>query len=288
MRTMASHLAPPPRRVPLSLAIVNFFNGFAQIGWVVFGFGMIFFWAFAGNADFSVLTLRGELAETAGKVVRVDATGASEGHQTIMENHYEFSVAGRTFSGKSYLTGGGPAVGDLVKIQYKPDNPLRSRIAGMRTAPFSAWLSLITIFPLIGFLVLYFATRSGVKRNHVLRTGVLTTGTLVGKEPTNMTVNKRRVWELTFEFTARDGRKCEAKAHSTDTERLEDEEHEALLYDPENPEKAWVLDEAPARPKVGPDGQLEGRPVAALFALILPALVIGGHGLVLLFKLGLM
>lgn len=278
---------PPPRPVPLSLTVVNFFNGAAQIGWFVFGFGMIFFWAFAGNADFSAITFRGAIAEATGKVTRVADTGASQNEQTVYAHHYEFSVAGERFSGKSYTSGGGPAVGDEVTIEYKESNPQRSRIAGARMAQFGPWAAIVTIFPLIGFVVLYFATRMGVRRNHVLRTGLFTTGTLVGKEPTNMTVNKRRVWELTFEFTDRTGRKCEAKAHSSDTDRLEDEAQEPLLYDPDDPTKAYVLDEAPARPKLDPDGQLEGRPIAAIFALIIPGLVIVGHGLLLMIKVGL-
>lgn len=275
---------PPPRPVPLTLTLVNFFNGAAQIGWAIFGFGMIFFWAFAGNADFSALTFRGAIAQTTGKVTRVAETGASENHRAIQANHYEFSVAGERFSGKSYSSGGGPAVGDEVTVEYKEGNPRRSRIAGERMAQFGPRAAIVTIFPLIGFLILYFSTRSGIKRNYLLREGLLTTGKLVAIEPTNMTVNKRRVMELTFEFTDRSGRKCEAKAHSTDTSRLEDEPEEPLLYDPNDPTKAYLLDEAPARPKLGPDGQLEGRPVAAALALILPGLVIAGHALVLLIK----
>jgi hypothetical protein len=33
---------PPPRRVVFSLVVANMFNGIGQIGWDVFGFGMIF------------------------------------------------------------------------------------------------------------------------------------------------------------------------------------------------------------------------------------------------------
>ena len=46
--------------------------------------------------------------------------------------------------------------------------------------------------------------------------GILTTGKFVSREPTNMTVNKQRVWEVTFEFTDRNGQRHEAKARSTD------------------------------------------------------------------------
>ena len=282
---MPTHFTAPPRHVPLSLAVLNVFNGISQIGWFVFGFGMIFFWAFVGNADFSFVTFRGDIAEGVGKVTAVEATGASENDTQIMANHYEYSVAGQRFTGTSYTKGGGATAGEEVKIQYAAANPARSRIAGMRTGQFGPFVMFVTIFPLIGFVILYFAMKSGIKRSHLLRNGIFTTGTLIDKEPTNVTVNDRRVYELTFEFTARDGRKAQAKARSTDTSRLEDEHAEPLLYDPDDPSRAYVLDEAPARPEIDGTGALVGRPMAAMLSMILPAIVIGAHALYFYFKL---
>jgi len=69
-------------------------------------------------------------------------------------------------------------------------------------------------------------------------------------------------------------------------ERLTDEREEPLLYDPENPDDAVMLDEAPSRPRFDESGALVARPVAALLAMILPALVIAVNTLVLLVKLG--
>lgn len=274
---LPTHFTTPPRRVPLSLAIVSAIGGLAQIGWFVFGFGMIFFWAFAGNADLSVLTFRGVLAQTEGLITSTQPTGASEGEQPVVANHYEYSVAGRRMSGTSYTLGSSAATGEKVTVEYKPDDPLTSRVEGMRRGQFGPVVLLVTIFPLIGLLIIYFSTRSGLRRAHLLRNGVFTTGKLVSREATNMTVNKRRVYELTFAFATRDGRRSEAKARSTDPSTLEDEESEPLLYDPEQPERVYVLDEVPARPQLDGTGELVGRPIAALFSLILPALVIGAH-----------
>ena len=144
---MPTHFAAAPRHVPLSLAVLNVFNGFSQIGWFVFGFGMIFFWAFAGNADFSFITFRGNVAEVAGKVTSVESTGASENDTSIMANHYEYSVAGQRFTGTSYTKGGAASAGEEVKVQYSPGNPARSRIAGMRTGQFGPFVLFVTIFP---------------------------------------------------------------------------------------------------------------------------------------------
>jgi hypothetical protein len=282
MHDMPMHFAAPPRSVPLSLRVLNFFNGAAQLGWAVFGFGMLFFWIFGAQADFSFATFHVD-GETRGRVTRVEDTAASENESRVRAHHYEYSVAGRTLTGVSYATGGGASEGQEVPVEYDEGTPERSRIAGMRRKLFGPWAAFVVIFPAIGAAILYFATTSGVHRNHLLREGILTTGKFVSREPTNVTVNKRRVWEVTFEFTDRNGQRHEAKARSTDTSRLQDDAREPLLYDPNDPEKAYVLDEAPARPKFE-HGELTGRPLAALLSLLVPGLVIGAHVMLVVTK----
>ncbi len=274
----------PPRRVPLSLRIVNAFNMWAQIGWGVFGFGMIFFWVFAGNADFSFATFRNP-GRTNGRVTNVESTGASENKQTIRAAHYQFSIAGELFEGKSYSTGSTPSEGDVVTIEYDEDNPARSRIEGMRRAMFGPWAAIVAIFPAIGLIFLIPGMRTGIKRNRVLRDGILTTGTPIDRRPTNITINNRPLWEVVYEFHDRNGQRRECCARAVDTTRLTDEPSEALLYDPTDPTKAYVIDEAPARPTFDANGDMEGRPMAALFASILPGIVIGAHLLMVYAKL---
>lgn len=274
----------PPRRVPLSLRIVNFFNGGAQIGWLVLGFGMIFFWVFGGNADFSFATFRDVTGRATGRVTRVENTGASENDQEISASHYEYSVAGEWFQGKSYTTGGAPAQGEEVTIEYDEDSPARSRIAGMRRGMFGPWAAIVAIFPAVGLAVLLPFTLKGRRRNRLLREGILTTGTMIDRRPTNITINDQPLWEVVFEFHDRNGQRRECSARATDTTRLEDEPHEALLYDPDDPSKACAVDETPSRPTLDPNGELEGRPLAAAIALIIPGIVVGAHALAFAIK----
>lgn len=283
---MPMQFTPPPRRVPLSLVLTNLFGPFAQVGWLVFGFGMVFVWAFVANADYSFVTFRGDVMRAVGRVTRTRETDSSENRQRIVANYYQYSVAGRTFEGISYSKGQSVSTGEQVNVEYKPDAPERSRIQGMRVAPFSAVVTLVLLFPLIGLAFIIGSTKGGLKRNRLLRDGVLTTGVLKGTEPTNVTVNNRRVYAMTFEFTTLDGRVAQTVANTSFTERLEDEAREPLLYDRDDPSRAYLLDEAPSRPQLDGTGELRGRPIAALLAVILPLLVIAGHGLVLLIKLG--
>ena len=278
------HIGSPPRRVPLSLQVVNFFNAFSQVGWLLFGFGMIFFWFFTLNADFSFVTFRGPHETVDGRVIRVENTNASENDVNVQANHYEYSVAGNYLTGTSYSTGSSVAAGETVTIEYDEDDPSRSRIEGMRRAIFGPAVAFVNIFPFIGLVLLIPATITGMKRNRLLREGLVANGKLISKHPTNMTVNRQPVMELRFEFTARDGRRYEAKARTTDTDRLEDEATEPLLYDPADPTRAYLMDDAPARPEIEPNGDLRGNAAAAIRKLIVPAIVIGLHTWILLMK----
>lgn len=287
----ALRFASPPRYVPISLRALNYLNIFALIGWFLLAFSSPFFWLFAGNADLSVVTFRGAINRAQGWVTSIRATNASEGGSKgssgtrIYANHYMYSVAGRSFEGVSYSLGQSVEPGSAVEVEYLSSDPSTSRVAGMRRSIFGPWAVVVLIFPLIGLLFVYFSTRSGGRRNLLLRHGHFTTGVLKGKSPTNMRVNNHPVYELTFAFQAYDGSARTAKARSHYTARLEDEAREPLLYDPEDPDCAYLLDEVPARPRFDADGQIVGRPVAAAFALILPLLVIGGNALVVLYKM---
>ena len=279
------HFGSAPRRVPLSLQIINFFNGFSQMGWLFFGFGMVFCWIFVAEADFSFITFRGDHEIVNGRVTAVEKTHASENEVEVKANHYEYSVAGTLMTGTSYSTGERASVGDTVPIEYDRDNPVRSRIEGMRRATFGPGVAFVGFFPLIGLAMLIPATISGMKRNQLLRDVMFATGKLIAKRETNMRVNRRPVYELCFEFTSRDGRRCEAKARTSNTERLEDEAQEALLYDPNDPSRVFVLDEAPARPELDLNGELRGHPVRAFIFLLPPVIIISIHAWLLWLKL---
>ena len=151
-----------PRRVPPSLQIVNFFNGFSQVGWLLFGFGMIFFWAFVLNADFSFVTFRGPHATVDGKVTSVEETGASVNRSQVQANHYEFSVAGYRLTGVSYSTGQSVSPGELVDDRIRTTEIPCARASPACAGPCSdRACTFVSIFPLIGLVFLVFATLSG-------------------------------------------------------------------------------------------------------------------------------
>ena len=276
------NLAGPPRPVPLLVRCrVLLGSPVGQIGWFFFGFGMIFFWAFVLNSELPTwASFRGELETARGVVTHVEATKASENHARIYANHYSFTGPDRIqYEGVSYSTGTQRHKGDAVIIEFPKGNPATSRIQGMRMGQFGAAVVFVLIFPLVGLGFMLPGLWSGIKANRLLVNGKEALGTLKSKVPTNVKVNKRTVYKLTFEFVAEDGYTYQAVAKSHRPEILEDEAQEPLLYDPSDPRNAVMLDSLPGLPRIDERGQIQTRShLKALLVLILPALTIIGHG----------
>jgi len=261
----------------MSLRIAMILSSMAQLGWAIVAFGSLLFWQIVAHGDYSFVTERGPTAHASGVVTAAEKTGYSESKRPVMANHYRFTVNGRVYNGTSYTTGTRVVGGSSVDVEYSADDPARSRIAGQRRDKFSAVVAFLVIIPLAGALVAARGMRRGAMRAALLRDGMLTGAKLEQKQATNVTQNRRRVYLLSFAFTARDGRKYAVSARTTDTARLEDETTEAVLYDPENPDRAFLLDELPSRPKFDDMGELRPRRMAAIGVLILPVVVIFGN-----------
>lgn len=267
-------LPPPPRNVPFSLAATTAVGSI--IAWLVLAFSSLFFWLFCTHADLSFATFRPPYEETQGTVRAIKATGASENRRQIAGVEYTYRVGGEELDGTSYGVGSEAAVGDQVTVEYLPGAPRKSRIAGMRRDLWSPWILLLALFPAacLGFVLI--TVRTGLRRCNLLRLGMVTTGKLIDKRPTNMTVNKQPVYELIFEFLSYDGRQFTTSTRSHRTERLEDEREEPLLYDPLDPSRSVMVDSLPSRPELDEAGNLRARPGAfMLFALLVPAFVVG-------------
>lgn len=283
-----SFLAKPPRSVPLALRIRLLLGGFLnQFGWFFLGFGMIFVWVFGLNSDpWAMVDFGGELETCPGEIRQVVRTNMSEGGSEnsdgtpIYRYSYGFEYNGESFSGDSYALGQRRRQGDRVVIEFPVGKPQRSRIQGMRSAPFSALVLLVLIFPLIGTGFVVYGFRAGMRASYLLKHGEYTTGRLIDKQPTGASVNNQPVYKLNFEFRDGSNRKHEAIAKTHQPQHLEDEDHEPLVYDPLHPERATLLDHLPGSPRFDPEGRIRNASLlATLVSLIIPAVSIVGHSL---------
>lgn len=278
-------LEPPPRAVPDGVRNRLMFGGAAnQMGWFLFGFGMIFFWLIALNSElWSHVLFSGQTEHATGLVTGVGETNSSENERRIHAVDYVYSVAGTEHRGTSYTTVPSSGAGAVVDIEYRKGSPQISRIRGMRRYRFSAWAFVCTIFPLTGLGMVVRGLRRGLRDIHVLTRGRAAMGVLIAKEPNGVEVNNRPMYELTFRFRTDDGAEHRGVVTALHTIPIEDEPEERLLYDPRHPERIVVVDNLPGAAGIDEQGRLtgggSGAPVLlmpALAAVILLALVFFG------------
>jgi len=281
-------LGEPPRQVPLLIRLRLLFGGTsAQMGWFFLGFGMIFFWLFVFRGDFKSWTqFRGPLATAEGTVTDSrdthDSEGGSKGSRgtPIYENEFKFVVDDRKYEGSSYAVGRELRIGQKVKVEYVPGKPQFARIRGMRSNLFGPGVLFVMIFPLVGIGIAVNGLRQGLKACDLLANGVQTTGNMISKEATNVKTNGRQVYKFSFSFKTPDGAVHTAVSKTQVTERFENPGAEPLVYDPNNPERAVMLDNLPGAPHITENGDIVvKKPWTAIALLIVPAATVIGHSI---------
>lgn len=271
------------RRIPLSTRLVILFGGFKnQFGWAFFGFGLIFFWAFAMESDLSFV-YRGEMITTEGKAIRWQGTDASEGGVSVFENYFKFLAEdGNEFEGSSFATGLKVKNGESLIIEYPEGKPQYARIKGMRRKMFGPVVIWVVLFPFIGLIFILFGLRRSIRALRLFKYGILTTGVLVSKERTNTKINGSYVYKLTFRYKADDGMEYIRKEKSPLPQLLEDEREERLLYLRSRPSYAIMVDSLPSSYLLTTDDHINPAPMRNVILLsILPMTTIIGHGIYL-------
>jgi hypothetical protein len=260
-----------PRAVPRHLVWRLWFGSLLGVfGWLFAAFGMVFVLIFLPMAE--VLTPDYDRIATA-EITRVEETSSTENDARIYAVHYAFvDERGVTRRGVSYTKDA--SVGGSREVHYVAGDPDQSRLAGMRSQRFGAFVIFVVIFPIVGLSIAGWQLWTGRNAVHLLRFGVETRGKLIDKKKTNTRVNGRPVMALTFEYEL-DGQPFRAVVKTLNTASLEDDALEPMLYDPHRPSRATTLDHLPGTPSVGPDGELRVRPGMAAHVLILPILTLG-------------
>lgn len=145
------------------------------------------------------------------------------------------------------------------------------RLFLLGNSPFEWAMLFILLFPAVGLTFIGVGLRKGLRGLRLLTRGIPARGRLTRQQATNTAINDRPVMAMTFEFQTVDGRGAKCVAHTHETERLEDGVTEELVYDPEDPSVACLLDDLPGRPSLGDDGVVRVREGGFPSHLLLPA-----------------
>jgi len=270
------------RYVPLTTRICIIFGGFkSQFGWAFFGFGMIFFWAFAMNSDLSEIFFNENTVTTEGHAIRWQGTNASENNAAVYENYFVFSdEEGIEHEGRSYATGQAVSSGETLIIEYPEGKPQYARIKGMRRKMFSPIVLFVVIFPLTGLIFILLSLRRSRRAIKLLKKGVLTEGELIAKEATNTKINNRTVYRMVFRYTDDIGNEYTRKEKTPATYLLQDQKKEKLLYLRSKPSYSIMLDSLPASAVISNEEKVKSCPLRnAILILIFPLATIVGHGI---------
>lgn len=236
------------RTLPVSVQLKIWFgNIFCSMGLIFFLFGLPFAFVFISFSSLFEPGINNEDPYAKGRIVNYSSTNASINDVTVYEYTYRFYTSkGEVVTDVGYTTGKLFSNDESIRVQYKKDNPEISRAEGMRASEFGGPVALfVLIFPGIGMVFMIIGTRKTINSIRVLKVGQLAEGRYLSQEATNMKVNNQTVYKLFFEFMAKDGRKYNAVAKTHKTNRLLDEEFEKLVYDPNEPSNAVLLDALP-------------------------------------------
>jgi len=279
----------PPRAVPICVRLAAMFGGVVQqIGWLLLGFGIVFFYGFTLQSDWSgpMFALM-DTDRATGTVVAVDYTNASENDAPVYQITYSFVAAsGGRVEALAYSTGYAPDPGQRLAVTYLRSQPDVARVEGMRRTTFGPLAAIAGIFPLIGAVMAAFGLREGWKANRLLGTGRLAFAKVTSVQPTNTTINNRPVMAVTLTFRAQDGASYEVISKTIAPERLTDQAEELVLFDPDDPTYGTALDSLPGSPTIDNAGglRLGSSPIACLAALLLPGLTLLGNAVYLYFR----
>ncbi|HLG03469.1 MAG TPA: DUF3592 domain-containing protein [Bacteroidia bacterium] len=236
-----------PRTLPGKVkAAVLLANPFLLSGVISLFVGIILFVVFVWDFDMAAFKFEGNEPIAQGIITKVQPTGSLENKRRIFSFHFRYATTGgKNFEGISYAPGTqGYNAGDMAPVEYLPEQPEKSRIRGMRMSAFGKWSLLVVLFPLIGIVQLIFAYLRGKKRIRLLQNGWLVFGKITGKERTNMKINNNRVYKFSFQFEA-NGATYTGITKTHKPGLLEDEAKERIIYDPNRPEKAMMVDALP-------------------------------------------
>lgn len=234
----------------ISIIKIWFSNTLNIIGLSFAVLGSVFVFAF-----FPVQAVFGEKATendvtAEGKITKVLTSNAEVNGESVYKFVYTYTTSNGEFTGQGYATGEIFDEGDDLIVYYKARKPEVSMVPELRKGEFGSFVGwLVMIFPLIGFIMLFFGTRNTIRTVGVLKVGMLAKGKLLKMEPTNTKIDDQTVYAMTFEFTGKDGKQyqCIAKTHKT--YNLQDDDEEQLFYDSNNPENAVLLDTLPGSVK---------------------------------------
>jgi hypothetical protein len=175
----------------------------------------------------------------------ISGTSSYVNEQQVYKYSYKYKVEEKEYEGISYKVGYEKL--DEVEVQYLESNHSISRISGMKISSFPIWVMFfLLIFPTVGAVIMLLGIRKNLKYLRILSIGKVAFGVYSHMENTGASVNKQPVVRIFFNYVTHDNINAQAYGETYQTYKLQDEQAEPLVYNPNNPSEAIMIDALPA------------------------------------------
>lgn len=270
-------LARAPRDVPFSLAVrLRFGGAFGNIGWLFLTIGLGFLFGFSVIAH-PVVVLKLAWTETAtveGRVLGWSDTSVSVNEQPVVATHFEYTVDGEVYEGASFAVDRAPDPDTRVKVVYAVGDPRASKIDGMMAGQAPLWvIAMLLIFPVVGLFLALVNLRRGSRELRALRHGRAGRAVATEHHPTGTRVNGVPEYAVTFEYADHLGQRHSVTQKTLAPMALLDEPEEPLLFLPNRPQVAVLLDSRPDVITLDADGHFRPRSALSTLGTLLPVLL---------------
>ena len=265
--------SPTHRRVIPPQAVLSIYFGgmYNQLCWALLLFGLSLSLGFLRHSEVVFLFLReGEVLTVTGTLREVQSTSFSENKMRIQKYLFEFPWNGKTEKGVSFNKGKSLTAGDALTVRVPTERPELAVIEGFRRKPFGKAIGVLAIFPLAALALLVWGVLKSTRLKKVLEVGVQTVGHLRERQATNTQINKKTVFRYIFEFKSPDGQTRRVTACSHLWGDLEVGTEQKVVYDPSNPEQAYLISKIPIEINLDSRPEMEVKGFSP-FILILPS-----------------
>lgn len=270
----------PPRKLDvMTQAILMVGDAASQVGWLLVAMGAVFFWTIAVHSEARLLLEERNVKweSKPGFIISADSTYALEGKERIWKYRHSFGLDGRRYKGESYSVGKKFDALQTAYVRFDPQNPSKNYLVGLRRNEFSSKADWFLLVPVFGLLLLVLPIRYNLRVLRLLKIGDFTRGKLVNKYATGETLRKggSMMPEFRYSFAFElDGQPYLAHCRTAETDKVEDEETEIILYDRFNPTSSLVYDAVPNIPEINEAGQLEPLRGLTGWVLFLPVFTV--------------
>ena len=255
-------------KIPFPFKAKILFGGLrVQASWFILGVSTVFFFVFAFDST-SFFYFRGKPKTTKGQITDIRrtlfATGAIAARRggkgtPIYRYAYKYSLADSIYTGNSLALKDKAEKGEQVIVEYPPGSPSISRIKGMApelrigsTIP----LVLNLVIILISLLTVASMTKKRFLGYRLLKRGTPTRAKAVSKKLLSKT-RSSEWWEVIFEYKDSAGGSYKLNDRPYAGERIEAGDESPVIYDPDSPDKAFLIKNFPTRVEIDKRGRIK-------------------------------